>query len=258
MKHIANMTEKILDRDRLASTTPIEIEDRSSPSSAASGENYALSPSPVRELSMEVLFPGPLTAQEDILSPSLGGIFQNKESHPLQSQTPMSLCPSTPNPLASPIDISSPSISGHSQDGETCSLPSTPTSPPQEKSPSTCSSPQEAPPNPVAITYHNFADIPAPPVHLFRYECKICGIHIFMPDLVPGHLLQHKHQSGDWLCTSCGKRYLKGRWGYTMLLMHLQGRGGSECNELIDLRAQYAYMFGEAGIMTTFGKGPSL
>lgn len=43
-----------------------------------------------------------------------------------------------------------------------------------------------------------------------------------------------------------------------MLLMHLQGRGGSGCNELVDLRAQYADMFGEAGIMSTVGSGPPM
>ena len=63
-----------------------------------------------------------------------------------------------------------------------------------------------------------------------------------MPEMVAGHLIQHKHpETNDWTCTSCGKQYLKGRWGYGMLLMHMQGRGDNKCGGLVDLRAQYAH-----------------
>lgn len=236
------MPENIIEKERLTPDTPLATEDPSSSSTTESGEEYILSPSPLREASMNCLFPDPLAAHENISSPPL--------------TSPMSLCPNSPDPLAPPMKILSASLSGYTHDGETCSLPSTPTSSPQQNSPPILTPPQEAPPNPIPITYHNFADIPAPPVHLYQYECKMCNVHLFIPGLVPGHLVAHKHPlTGEWICTSCGKRYIKGRWGYTMLVNHLQGRGGSACHELVDLRAQFAYMFGEAGIMSTFGNG---
>jgi hypothetical protein len=69
-------------------------------------------------------------------------------------------------------------------------------------------------------------------------------MHIHMPNLVVDHLVQHKQpETGEWTCTSCGKQYLRGRWGYGMLLMHMQGRGDDACGGIVDLRTQYATMF---------------
>lgn len=212
------MTENISTAVKPPSPAPTGIEDPLSTAASCRNKEYVISPAPTRELSMDFLFS---------------------------------------DPLAPPEDIFSPSLIGYSQNGKTGSLTSTPSSYSQPNSgPPAFSLPQETPPD---IIYNHFADNPAPPVQLFRYECKVCEINIFTPDRVAEHLVQHKHpESRDWVCTSCGKEYLKGRWGYGMLLMHLQGRGGSGCNELVDLRAQYADMFGEAGIMSTVGSGPPM
>lgn len=199
------MTEDIPKTVRRSSPAPTAIGEPLSPTSSPHEEECILSPSPTEGLSMELLIP-------DLLAPF--------------------------------ADISSPTSSAFSDDGEILTLPLRPASSPRPNSPPPPLSTQEAPSDPVAIAYGNFADMPAPPVQVFRYECKICNVDIVMPDCVAGHVVQHKHpETGDWVCTSCGKQYVKGRWGYGMLLMHLQGRGGSTCNELVDLRAQYDYVW---------------
>jgi hypothetical protein len=64
-----------------------------------------------------------------------------------------------------------------------------------------------------------------------------------MPELVEGHLHIHRnHGNGEWTCTSCGKQFLRGQWGFSMLLMHMQGRGNSAYFGIIDLRKQYSSM----------------
>lgn len=235
------MTNDLPKKDRLTSTPPLTLEDTSSPSTAERREVRIPNSSPIREPSMEFLFANRLAAREEIWSPSSNGYFQDEDTYPLPSTSPMFLFPNSPNPLAPRIGISSPALSGYTQNGETHSLRSTPTLYPYQKTPSLSSPYQDISPNPIPITLHKSADVPAPAVELFHYECKICpNKHIFMPNLVAEHLVTHKHpKSGEWVCTSCGKEYVQGRWGYGMLLMHLQGRGGSKCKELIDLRAQH-------------------
>lgn len=196
---------------RPSSPTPTAIEEPLSPTSSPHEEECILSPYPTEGLSMEFLIPDPLA------------------------------------PFA---DISSPPSSAFSDGGETCFVPTIPASSPRPNSPPPPSSTQGAPSDPVAIAYSNFADIAAPPVQLFHYRCQICNVIIVMPDRVAEHLVRHKHpETGDWVCTSCGKQYLRGRWGYGMLLMHLQGRGGSTCNELVDLRAQYGSVWSGAVVV---------
>lgn len=184
------------------------------PTTSSHGEEYILSPSPRREVGMGFNMSNPIVLAEDS--------------------------------AASPSSI-------ETEDDEILTPPSTPMNSLCSNSAPLPYTPEGATAIPIVITDHDFVDVPAPPVHLFRYICKVCNILIFKPELVAGHLLQHKDpESQNWTCTSCGKQYLQGRWGYGMLLMHLQGRGGSACVELVDLRAQYAYMLGLEGSLLDY------
>jgi hypothetical protein len=92
-------------------------------------------------------------------------------------------------------------------------------------------------PPPAVIIEHELSNVPAPPVHDYDYYGKMCNVHIYITMLAANHLAQHKHlETKDWTCTTCGKQYLNGRWGYGLLMIHLQGRGVNECEGLAGKR----------------------